>query len=640
MKHALLFITAVFLFGSVKAKHHTYVLLSPNTKNCITLTKRADGIFTYQLQVNKKQLINPSPMGFKIEDGTTIPSATNWKVDHITKQDINTVWKPVWGKRAIVPEVYNQMTVTLSSPGSAIKKLVIEVRAYNDGVAFRYLIPKSESYQVKVTSELTGFNFAGDYTAWYYNGENSNIGPEKLTDCNGTRMPVMTIKVDNANYLAVHEADLREGEPLLLHSDKSTLNFTVLSKPAALTPGYVSAWRTIVIGNSPGALIDSHLIELLNPAPAKNIDFSWVKPGVAVWDWRMNGAVVNGFTYTMSYPSWLRAVDFASKQGILYLILDADWYGPENDKDSDPLNGNKVGDVRKLIQYAKSKNVGIWLYLNDVAGKKYPIEATLKHYGDWGAAGVKYGFMNGSPEEKNVWTRKVTGLCAKNHLLVDFHDGPVHPYGQMRTWPNAVTREYCQSQSDGHKVFMPSTFVTSAFVNMIAGPIDMCNGMFDLRQGNTTRIDENQPVPSTVVSEAARTLIVFSGATVLPDIPEFYLQYPALLRFISAEKMPWKESKTLAGEIGEYIVMMRQSHNAYLIGAASNETGRTINIPLSFLPKGKFEVEITQDGKDANYLTNREVLQTKVKTVTGADNITVKLAPGGGACLLIKPVLN
>lgn len=138
-------------------------------------------------------------------------------------------------------------------------------------------------------------------------------------------------------------------------------------------------------------------------------------------------------------------VDFAAEQGFKYLVLDANWYGPEFESDSDPVKGEKAQDVQRLLKYGKEKGVGIWLYLNDVGGRKYPIEKTLKQYGDWGAAGVKYGFMSGTQEEKNRWTKKITELCAQNHLLVDFHDGPVHPYGQMRTWPNAVTREYCHA---------------------------------------------------------------------------------------------------------------------------------------------------------------------------------------------------
>ena len=399
--------------------------------------------------------------------------------------------------------------------------------------------------------------------------------------------------------------------------------------------GYASAWRVVLYGDQPGDLVDSHLIELLNPDPQG--DFSWVKPGVAVWDWRINGAITDdGFKYTMTYPSWIRMVDFAAEQGFKYLVLDANWYGPEFESDSDPITGEKAKDVQRLLAYAKDKGVGIWLYLNDVGGRKYPIEKTLKQYGDWGAAGVKYGFMNGTPEEKNHWTKKITQLCAENHLLVDFHDGPVHPYGQMRTWPNAVTREFCHAQLDAHRVFEPKTFVTTVFVNMLAGPLDMNNGMFDLRQGKTTRVDENQPVPSTVVSEAARTLITFSGATILPDIPEMYRKYPELLDFISAEKMPWKESKTLLGEIGKYIVMMRETEDDYLIAAVTNEESRTLSIPLTFLPEGSYKAQLIQDGDDAHYLKNRESYQVEEKQIQSGEEVAVHLAAGGGACIRIQ----
>jgi alpha-glucosidase len=174
---------------------------------------------------------------------------------------------------------------------------------------------------------------------------------------------------------------------------------------------------------------------------------------------------------------------------------------------------------------------------------------------------------------------------------------------------------------------------------MLAGPIDMNNGMFDLRQGKTTRTDENQPVPSTLVSETARTLIVFSGATILPDIPEHYRKYPDLLRFIAAQKMPWQESISLSGEIGEYIVMARQAGDGiWLVGAATNESPRELDISLSFLKTGKYKVTIIQDGDNAHYLTNREVLKVEEKTLKSGDKVRMKLAAGGGGCLMIKAI--
>ena len=599
------------------------------------MEKQPDGSYEYSFSADKKLMIDKSPMGFETVKRGKIPSA-KWIVTGQDRKKVNSVWKPIWGKRQIVPDNYNELTLKLSSSDNS-EKMDIVFRAYNDGVAFRYLIPEDSKAELKVLSEVTGFNFSSDYTAWYYNFEKHNIGPELLSGADGERMPVMTIKAGDDQFMAIHEACLDEGEPLKLKSKKGELSFSISSKPHELRPGYHSAWRVIFFANTPGKIVDSHLLELLNPAP--EMDFSWVKPGIALWDWRIDGAIWDGFHYGMNYDSWVKMIDFAARQGFPNLVLDANWYGPEFSDDSDPLKGDKAKDVQNIIKYGKEKGVGVWLYLNDVGGKKFPIEQTLEQYHHWGAAGVKYGFMIGNPEEKNIRTKMLTELCAKNKLMIDFHDEPVHPYGQMRTWPNAVTREYCKAQLDGRDIFYPKTFVTSAFVNMIAGPVDMNNGMFDLRQGKTTRVDNNMEVPSTVVSEAARTLITFSGATVIPDIPEYYEKYPELLDFLSAQKMPWKESKTLSGEIGEYIVTMRQaSDGVYLIGAATNEKERIVQIPMSFLPKGTFVAEVIEDGDKAHYLTNRETYKVMKKDITRKDILIVKLAPGGGAC--IKLLLN
>lgn len=632
----ILYILACFSIQNLSAQEIKSIQ-SPDGNLSITIQLAKDGSLSYSFNAFKQQAILNSSMGYSAGNSVSVPSA-GWIIENAEQHSVISIWKPVWGKRSVVPDEYNELLLNLTGPDSSkLQHLRIEVRAYDDGIAFRYSVPAEEKNSLIATKELTSYHFAGDYTAWFYNGENANIGPVKLTENDGKRLPVMTVKSSDKLYLAIHEANLATGDPLVLQSQKGSTTFSVGSNPGKLEANFQSAWRVILCGKTPGTMVDSHLIELLNPPSVG--DFSWVKPGVAVWDWRIDGAQIDGFTYSMSYPSWVRMVDFAAENNIRYLVLDANWYGPEHEANSDPVKGDKANDVRKLLQYGKEKGIGIWLYLNDVGGRKFPIEQTLKQYGDWGAAGIKYGFMRGNPTEKNAWTRKITELCAQNHLLCDFHDGPVHPYGQMRTFPNAITREYCHAQLDGHHVFVPSTFVTTVFVNMLSGPIDMNNGMFDLRQGKTTRVDENQPVPSTLVSEAARTLIVFSGATIIPDIPEYYRKYPDLLKFIASQKMPWQESKTLSGEIGEYIVMARQaSDGVWLVGAATNESPRELDIPLNFLKRGKYEVIVIQDGDQAHYLNNREELKTEKKIIKSTDKVHVKLAAGGGACLIIKDV--
>jgi len=597
----------VTLLGASAAFAKTVQLDSPDGNFKLIFEVAADGGVTHALEVDGKPVILPSPVGF-----------AGGQFKGVERREVNSVWKPLWGKRAEVADHFREATIDLDC-------YRLQARAYNEGVAFRYVFPAAKP----TGAEATTFNFAGDYTAWYYNGENHNIGPEKLSEAKGRRLPVATIQADKGTYLAVHEADLGEGDPMVLEGTPSQAALRIASKPS-------TAWRVVMVGRTPGALVDSHLIELLNPPPPAGMDFSWVKPGVAVWDWRINGAKVDDFRYEMSLPSWKRMVDFAAENRIPYLVLDANWYGPEFGHESDPLKGGKVDQVREIITYGKAKSVGVWLYLNDVGGRKFPLEETLKQYGEWGAAGVKYGFMRGSPEEKNQRTRLITELCAKNKLLCDFHDGPVHPYGQMRSWPNAVTREFCESQLDGHKVFQPRTFVTSVFVNGLAGPLDMNNGLADLIQAG--RVDNGVPVPSTLAGEAARTLIVFSGATIIPDIPEYYRKHPELLRFIAAEQMPWRESKTLAGEIGEYIVTARQAADgAWLIGAATNESTRDVEVPLSFLPTGKHEALVIQDGPQSDFRTHTEDYEAEKREVSSTDTLRLHLAPGGGACVLIDP---
>jgi alpha-glucosidase len=635
MKTILLCCSAILLIDSPRnATAAPLQLTSPDGKWVIGLASADSGSFGYTLTAQGTPLISHSALGLDFGTAGKAP-ANDWKITDTKTRRINSTWKPLWGKRAVVPDRYQETTVELTGPGAPFDHIDITVRAYDDGMAFRYSIPeKAKGNPAKATADLTEYNFAGDFTAWFYNHEQHNLGPDKLSTLTGNREPVMTVQAADNTFLALHEADLRSGEPLQLTKSGPT-SFRALAAPGEIAPSYTGPWRVIFYGTTPGAMVDSHLIELLNPESTG--DFSWVKPGVAVWDWRTNGAEIPGFKYGMNLPSWIRMVDFAASNGIKHLVLDADWYGPEFGKDSDPVKGDKAGDVKKLIAYGKSKNVGIWLYLNDVGGRKFPLEETLAHYGEWGAAGVKYGFMSGNPEEKNARTRQITELCAKNKLLCDFHDDPVHPYGQMRTWPNAVTREFCFAQLDSKRVFQPKTFVTTVFVNMLSGPLDMNNGFFDLRQGPTTRVDNPMECPSTVVAEAARTLITFSGATIIPDIPEYYQKYPELLRFIADQQQPWRESKTLSGVIGEHIVMARQSaKGAWLVGAATNEEARELDVKLDFLPPGIYQATIVQDGEDGHYQKNRETHRVEKRQVGSTDTLRLKLAPGGGACVILE----
>jgi alpha-glucosidase len=332
-------------------------------------------------------------------------------------------------------------------------------------------------------------------------------------------------------------------------------------------------------------------------------------------------------------------IDFASEQKIPYLLIDADWYGKEFKQDSNPFSGGKAADVKKAIEYGKGKNVGLILYLNDVAGRRYGIEKITKAYADWGAKGIKYGFMRiGNPRAKVNWTHKVAKLCAENRLMINFHDGPIPPTGEEAYLPNFCTREFCHAQSDAHRVFSPGSFIRMMHVNTLAGPIDQDNGLFDLDKP-TVRPRIYRNVPSTIVSEAARTLIPYSGIVVLPDAADSYRKHPKLFRFIALQQQPWHQSKTLTSDIQHWISVMRESHGVYLVGSVTDEDAREIKIKLDFLPKGKkYHATIFSDAPDADYETNRMAYLIDEQNVTSSDTIIAHMACGGGHCMILEPI--
>jgi alpha-glucosidase len=431
---------------------------------------------------------------------------------------------------------------------------------------------------------------------------------------------------------------------------------------STLSGGGASSWRVVLVGRTAGDLLVAPVLFCLNP-PCRIEDPSWIKPGLAMWDWRAWGAKTeDGFTYGLDMPSWRRFIDFASQHNIRYLVLDAGWYGLEFDKRSDPRTSRDYLlvqpdpqdprlvpqpaptdwddpiDVPALIRYGRSKNVGILLYFNDVARHNYPFEETLALYHKWGAAGIKYGFMKGSGQQKVRETRKIVELCAKYQLLCDFHDGPVPPSGDRRTYPNYVTREFCHSQSDARRAFSPTGFCEQVFVNMLAGPLDMCNGLYTLENPARDRPKIFMNVDTTVVAETARVMITFSGLSILPDCPEAYAAKSDLFDYLSRLPMTWDETRILHGEIGRYITTARRHGRQWFIASATNEQARTLRLSLDFLePDQAYAATLYEDAPGAHFVENREAYRVRRLEVKQGDTLDAPMAPGGGHCVYLEP---
>ncbi len=631
------------------------ILHSPDGKIEVELSMKNGQPF-WKIDSKKIPLIKDSALGLITESEL---GKSGFKVVGCLSDESDTTYKTVWGKHAYARNCFCEIRWELEEKSDTLRRMDIIVRAYNDGVAISYKLYGDG--EEKVVDDITSFEFTADHTCWSANGEKENVGPVKLSEYEGCLFP-FTVKLSEDSYCSILEAAIYEYGTLLPKRIGPTAFRTAMPVSVVTLPSETS-WRVFLIADRPGALLESNLLTNLNP-PCKIEDTSWIKPGLAMWDWRAwGGKDTDGFKYNLDMASWRRFIDFASRKNIGYLVLDANWYGHERKIESNPIKSRTYLvyqpdptkarmatkeapadwddpiDIPKLIKYGKERNVGIILYINDIARDAYDFEHTLATYHKWGAVGIKYGFMKRKDQDQVVNTREIVELCAKYELICDFHDGPIPPSGDRRTYPNYLTREFCHAQSDALSSFSPTTFCTTVFCNMLAGPLDMNNGLFMLDTAEQVRPKIFTAVNSTVVAETARVMIVFSGLAILPDTPSSYEAKADLFEYITKLPMTWDETRILNGKIGEYITTARRSGDSWVIASCCNEEGAELSINFDFLEEGKvYKATLYEDAPDAHYLNNKEVYRVRDIEVKKGETIQAILAPGGGHCISIAPI--
>jgi len=637
------------------------VLHSPDGQVAVAL-QLENGQPQWAVSLADTPVLAPGGLGIHLAE----PYVGGFESLRSTECVVDETWEPVWGRFSSIRNHYRERIWELREKGAQQRRLDVIVRAYDGGVAVRYRLYGSEP--VQLTKDQTQFVFPGDFTCWSANGERANIGPVPLSKYNGQRFP-LTVRIAENCYASILEGAIQEQaylHPVRIGDTAFVSAFRSENRPVKPSAGAQSietSWRVLLLGQQPGDLLTSNVLENLNPPPAF-ADTSWVKPGLAMWDWRAwGGQGKDGFVYNLDMASWRRMIDFASRHGIEYLVLDANWYGHEFNAKSNPVKSRdyivyqpdpskpKMADrpapadwkdpidVPALIAYGKERQVGVFLYINDVARNNYDFEETLATYQKWGAAGIKYGFMQGKAAKKVKETRSIVELCAKYQLHCDFHDGPVPPSGDVRTYPNYLAREFCHAQSDGTRSFTPKTFCTTVFCNMLAGPLDMCNGFMTLTDLEQQRPKVFRPVNSTVVAEAARVLITFSGLAILPDTPESYESKADLFDFIAKLPMTWDETRILNGDIGKHITTARRSGDHWFVASCCDENGAELTIDFDFLEEGvTYQATFYEDTEDTHFKTNKESYNIRKQRVKRGDAITARLAPGGGHCIYLKPV--
>ncbi|RLD80056.1 MAG: hypothetical protein DRJ10_07940, partial [Bacteroidetes bacterium] len=503
------------------SNYNEKLLKSPNRDITISISNQNNNSSFFLIN-NGDTILTESAFGLLVNE---TDFTRDISISDIVETMFDETWKTVNGKNPLVRNHYNEYQFKISKLDSKSDFYKVIFRLFDDGFAYRYIFPNEAiSDSIFIAKELTKLKFKNDFTYWAYQVEKHNLGPIKRSEqaIENVLTPIV-LKIGEESFMAILEAEIIEFAPFTINASGENLSLEFNTDYSIRTKAFKTSWRTFIMGKRAGDLVESNLLVNLNE-PCKIEDPSWIKPGKSLWDWRVWGYVTDdAYKYGLLTESHKRFIDFASKNNIQYLLIDADWYGSEISESSDPTTSREGVDIIDCMQYAKERNVGIILYLNDLGAKRFGLENILKTFHEWGAIGVKYGFMKGNDEKKVKHTRRVVELCAKYKLMVNFHDNPIPPSGDRRTWPNLVTKEYGHAQADGRESHYPETDVNMSLINMITGPLDLTNGWFDLNNAQS-RVKVYKEIPGTVVGDLAKLIVVYTGWMVLPDAPEEYLK--------------------------------------------------------------------------------------------------------------------
>lgn len=638
MKFKVYTLTYLLLTIISCSKKDDFQLLSPDKDLDIYISNR-NNTCSFLVTYNGDTLVQPSALGLKVMETNF---TKNVSLSGFSKKEVDETWKTINGKQSSVRNHYNEYTFKVETVDDPQQFYNIIFRLYDDGFAYRYSFRKEAVRDnLLINKELTTINFNQDYTYWATNGEHHNLGPVIRSEKNieNVILPVV-MQFGPKSYMAIHEAEIVEFAPFTVNAASDNHSFSFNTDYSKRNKSFNTSWRAFMLGNHIGDLVESDLLVNLNE-PCKIDDPSWIKPGKSLWDWRVWGyKAQDGYEYGLNTKSHKRLIDFAAENNIQYLLIDADWYGEEFSENSDPTSAREGINIEECMEYASAKGVGIILYLNDVGAKKFGLERVLKQFSDWGAIGVKYGFMTGSQEDKVKQTRRVVELCAKYKLMVNFHDYPIPPSGDRRTYPNLVTKEFCHAQADGMRSYFPETAVNQVLINMIAGPIDATNGWFDLNNAHS-RVRVFEEIPGTVVAEVAKLITNYSGWVVLPDSPEEYAKKDDLFECVRNMPAQFDSFKVLDAKLDEFACIARKSGENWFVGSLTNRDSRSITMDLSFLSTGKnYEATIYEDAKDSHFTKNKETYNVRKELVDSKSELTIHLAPGGGNAIYFQDISN
>lgn len=649
----LLALAALFVFFSSVFAGTSHELRSPDGR--IVVTVRVGDRIRYDVRVNGNLVMQDSTLSLDVDHQKLGHDA---KVEAVKNDAVDRVIEPpVKLKFAKIPERYNELRLSFTG-------FALTFRAYNEGVAYRFetSLPQTE---VKVYGEEATFNFAGNYNV-YYPKEDSffshnerefvQLPLDKIEDKSIASLPAVVVGPDRMK-LAIAESDVDDYPGLWLHGNSNN-SLTATFPPVALketvpdpkhdrdikvteAADYIAVtkgtrtfpWRIIGVALSDAELITNSMVYLL-AKPSEVSDTSWIKPGKVPWDW-YNALNIYGvdFKSGINTQTYKYYIDFASKYGIEYIIIDEGWYKLGNVLDVVPAM-----NIEELVAYGKQKNVGVilWMVWKTLDDQLLP---AMDQFEKWGVKGLKVDFMQRDDQKVINFYHRVCGEAAKRKMIVDFH-GAIRPATMVRTWPNLINTEGVRGLewNKWSKLTTPEHNVTLPFTRMFLGPLDYTPGAMvnSGAERNFAAIFERPMSLGTRCHQLAMYVVFEAPLQMLADSPSQYVKEPEVMEFLGPVPTVWDETKVLAAEMGDYVVIARRNGRDWYIGAMTDWTARDVEIDLSFLPAGSFRITSFADGPNAD----RSGSDYK-KTVQGVDKtakLKIHLMGGGGFAARVVPL--
>jgi len=660
---AVLAITAAPLQGQVR-------VASPDGRNQVTVEIR-DGRLTYSLARDGRALILPSLLGFDFRGAR--PLRDGLRITDSTRQSHDEWWTQPWGEVARVRDQHNELAVTIEETRAPRRVFTLRVRAFDDGVGFRYELPKQPGLGgFEIKDELTEFALADNARAWWIPSnwarkDRSEMlyssGPVSVVDSVQTPLTMQT--QDRRTFMVIHEANLVDYARMFLRSSR-TESRTLTAALAPMAGGikvrgrtpFETPWRTIQLADKATGLAPSLLGLNLNP-PNALATTDWIHPMkyVGIW-WGMHIGTEtwsSGPKHGATTENTKRYIDFAAANGFGGVLVegwnigwDGDWIA---NRDAFSFTQSYPDyDLKAVAAYAKAKGVRLIVH-NETSGGTQNYERQLDSafalYRSLGLDAIKSGYVTDLTSEGHSHYsqymvkhyRKVIETTARYGIMLDVHE-PMHDTGERRTYPNMMTREGSRGQEynawSGDGGNPPEHETILFFTRLLAGPMDFTPGIFDLLR---VRRPEEPRVRTTLAKQLALYVVLYSPMQMAADLPENYEGKPAF-QFIRDVAVDWDTTRVIDGRIGDYVMVARRERGGqnWFVGAITDEEGRTLDLPLSFLTPGRrYVAEIYADGPKANWLDNPLPVSITKRPVTSATRLRVVLAPGGGQAIRIRP---